>query len=103
MRVVVRDGDSKRANGIMNLGTLFFLFIWYPRAFPGKHLGAPIAAYFDSNNIHSCYYRLDHKKSTMGGHDFHQPKQASAEEMAGAKIDIAFRDSCAALLIPLNT
>lgn len=39
----------------------------------------------------------------MGGHgEFHFPRQASQEEMAAAKLDIAYRDSCAALLIPLN-
>lgn len=39
----------------------------------------------------------------MGGHgEFHAPKQATQEEMAAAKLDIAYRDSCAALLIPLN-
>ena len=40
----------------------------------------------------------------MGGDHghFNAPKQATQEEMASAKLDVAFRDSCGALLIPLN-
>jgi hypothetical protein len=31
-----------------------------------------------------------------------RPKQASQAEMIAAKVDVAYRDQCAALLIPLN-
>ncbi len=37
-----------------------------------------------------------------GQESFHPPKQASREEMSSAKLDVAFQDSCAYLLIPLN-
>lgn len=36
------------------------------------------------------------------GHDDSAPPHATPEEMKAAKIDLAYRDSCAGLLIPLN-
>ena len=45
-------------------------------------------------------------RSMRGGHDGHhdeaRPKQASQAAMYDAKLDVAYRDQCAALLIPLN-
>ncbi|CZT16615.1 probable NADH-ubiquinone oxidoreductase B18 subunit [Ramularia collo-cygni] len=44
-------------------------------------------------------------KSAVGlGHGGHSTpsKQASREEMSAAKLPLAYRDSCAGLLIPLN-
>ncbi|KAF3760710.1 hypothetical protein M406DRAFT_358315 [Cryphonectria parasitica EP155] len=40
----------------------------------------------------------------MGGHDdsFEMPQKATREEMRDAKLPMAYRDSCASLLIPLN-
>ncbi|KAJ4396154.1 hypothetical protein N0V93_000372 [Gnomoniopsis smithogilvyi] len=40
----------------------------------------------------------------MGGHDdsFEMPPKATREEMRDAKLPLAYRDSCANLLIPLN-
>eukprot|EP00620_Florenciella_sp_RCC1587_P008637 CAMPEP_0182599772 /NCGR_PEP_ID=MMETSP1324-20130603/90650_1 /TAXON_ID=236786 /ORGANISM="Florenciella sp., Strain RCC1587" /LENGTH=118 /DNA_ID=CAMNT_0024817675 /DNA_START=435 /DNA_END=792 /DNA_ORIENTATION=- len=37
-----------------------------------------------------------------GHHDEARPKQASQAAMYDAKLDVAYRDQCAALLIPLN-
>lgn len=54
---------------------------------------------------HSFPPRPDLTARNMGDHghgEYKMPRLATQQEMAAAKLDVAWRDSCASLLIPLN-